>query len=261
LDLGPDPPNSPNPTTAQINFNSLAGNLAPKTLQLLGLASGHHVVVLVDGGNTHNFIQEDLVQRIGLPTQDTTPLRVLVGNGQHLACSRWCPRVNLTIQDFTCDVDLYVLPTVGANIVLCVQWLKTLVPVLTDYSLMTMKFFYDQRLIELRGDTDLTINMLTPPQLRRFLKHNEHASCFHIAVLTEASPDETPPPLDPHIKTLIDHFGTLFQPPTSLSPARITNHHIHLLPQATPVNVRPTGTPITRNRRLNFKWNQCCRRA
>ena len=125
--------------------------------------------------------------------------------------------------DFTCDVDLYVLPIVGANIVLGVQWLKTLGPVLTDYSLMTMKFFYDQRLIELRDDNDLTINMLTPPQLRQFLKHNEHASCYHIAVLTEASPDATPPLLHPRIQTLIDHFETLFQPPTSLPPARITN--------------------------------------
>ena len=61
LDPGPDPPDSPNPTAAQISFNSLASNLAPETLRLLGLASGHHVVVLVDGGSTHNFIQEDLV--------------------------------------------------------------------------------------------------------------------------------------------------------------------------------------------------------
>lgn len=153
-----------------------------------------------------------------------------MGNGQHLACSSWCPRVILTIQDLTCDVDLYVLPIAGANIVLGVQWLKTLGPVLTDYSLMTMKFFYDQRLIELRGDTDLTINMLTPPQLRRFLKLNEHASCFHIAVLTEAVPDEPSQSLDPQIQALIDHFGPLFQTPTSLPPARITDHHIHLLP-------------------------------
>ena len=108
---------------------------------------------------------------------------------------------------------------------------------------MTMKFFYDQRLIELRGDTDLTINMLTPPQLRRFLKHNEHASCFHIAVLTEAVPDEPSQLLDPQIQALIDHFGPLFQTPTSLPPARITDHHIHLFPQATPVNVRPYRYP------------------
>jgi len=118
LDPAPESPDSPNPTTAQISFNSLAGNLAPETLRLLGTTASHHVVILIDGGSTHNFIQEDLVQRIGLPTQDTTPLRVLVGNGQHLACSRWCPRVPLTIQELTCEVDLYVLPIVGANIVL-----------------------------------------------------------------------------------------------------------------------------------------------
>lgn len=106
-----------------------------------------------------------------------------------------------------------------------------------------MKFFYDQRLIELQGDTELTINMLTPPQFWRLLKHNDQGSCYHIAVLTESSPDEPAPSLHPRIQTLIDHFETLFQTPTSLPPERITDHHIHLLLQATPVNVRPYQYP------------------
>lgn len=67
-------------------------------------------------------------------------------------------------------MDLYVLPIAGANIVLGVQWLKTLGPMLTDYGTMTIKFFYGGQLIELQGDIELTLNMLTPPQFRHLLR-------------------------------------------------------------------------------------------
>lgn len=65
LDPAPDPPDFPNPVVAQISFNSLAGHLALEMLCLMGTTAGHHVVILVDGGSTHNFIQEELVTKLG----------------------------------------------------------------------------------------------------------------------------------------------------------------------------------------------------
>lgn len=87
----------------------------------------------------------------------------MVGNDQHLDCTRWCEAISIDIQTITCAVDLYVLPIVGADIVFGVQWLKSLGPVLTDYNTMCMKFFYGGQLVELQGDTELTLNLLTPP--------------------------------------------------------------------------------------------------
>ena len=51
---------------AQISFNSLVGHLAPETLRLLGSLFGHQVVVLVDGGSTHNFIQNTFTAHVGV---------------------------------------------------------------------------------------------------------------------------------------------------------------------------------------------------
>lgn len=58
-DLKPDPaPPDPNdPYSAQISFHSLAGHVALETLCFMGLIDDHPVVLLVDGGSTHNFIQ------------------------------------------------------------------------------------------------------------------------------------------------------------------------------------------------------------
>lgn len=51
----PDPPMQ-DPTQAQISFYALSGHLAPETLRLLGRVSQQNVVILIDGGSTHNFV-------------------------------------------------------------------------------------------------------------------------------------------------------------------------------------------------------------
>lgn len=61
LELPPDPLDATNPTQAQITLHSLSGHLALETLCLLGHIATHQLVNLVDGGSTHNFIQEPLV--------------------------------------------------------------------------------------------------------------------------------------------------------------------------------------------------------
>ena len=57
LDHPPGPPDDLDLTPAQISFHSLSGHLAPEMLRLLGYINVHPMVILVDGGSTHNFIQ------------------------------------------------------------------------------------------------------------------------------------------------------------------------------------------------------------
>ncbi|XP_040869849.1 translocon at the outer membrane of chloroplasts 64-like [Glycine max] len=83
-----------------------------------------------------------LVSELGLSTRDTSPLRVMVGNGQQLECTRVCEDVSVVIQSTQFTVDLHVLPIASANVVLGVQWLKSLGPVLTDYNTLCMKHCY-----------------------------------------------------------------------------------------------------------------------
>ena len=72
--------------------------------------------------------------QLGLPCRTTTPLRVMVGNGQHLECHTVCEAITIDLQMQSFIVDLYVLSIAGANVILGVQWLKSLGPVLTDYT-------------------------------------------------------------------------------------------------------------------------------
>jgi len=208
----------------------------------MGQLSSHPVVVLVDGGSTHNFIQQELVTQLRLPCQPTpSPLRVMVGNGLNLQCTSFCEAIILDIQSTQFTMDLHVLPIVGANVVLGVQWLKSLGPILTDYNSLCMQFIYEGRIITLQGDKEFTLNPITSSQFRGMSQTKETGLYCHISLIETDS--ITSQNFHPDIQKLLTKFASLFQQPNTLPPERETDHHIHLLPHLAPVNVRPYRYP------------------
>lgn len=250
--ISPNPPrpditNNPSPThlqpdppLAQISLHALSDHTAPKTLRMTGRISQQIVVILIDDSSTHNFVQARLVKSLGLNPQPTPTLRVLVGNGNEVVCSQICLAVTIQLQGHSFTVDLHVLPLCGADIVMGVQWLKSLGPILTDYNDLTMKFFHQGHLIELKGTTNMHLLAVSPPQLRRTLQTQSASEFFHIRVCSPTSPSPT---TYPEILTILDQFAPLFQPPTTLPPSRPTNHSIHLLPNSPPFNTRSYRYP------------------
>lgn len=69
-----------------------------------------------------------------------------------MECASVCEDVLVYIQNHTFKIDLYILPISGANVILEVQWLKTLGPVLTNYNTISMQFFHQDQFVELKGD-------------------------------------------------------------------------------------------------------------
>ena len=244
------------PTQAQISLHALSGYGTPETLRVTGRINLHHVTILVDGGSTHNFVQERLVKTLGLNPQPTPTLRVLVGNGNTVECSQVCSEVTVHIQGVSFSVNLHVLPLYGADVVFGVPWLKALGPVLTDYNNLVMKFMHDDRIIELKGSSETPLTAISPPQLRRLVQTQGASEFFHIRVCP--SPEHTPnnsPNTQSAILDVINQFPSLFQPPTKLPPSRATNHHIHLLPNSTPVNVRPYRYPNFQKEEIESQVN------
>ena len=105
---------------------------------------------------------------------------------------------------------------------------------LTDYNTLAMKFFYEGRLITLQGNLDVSLSSLS--EFRRLGRTHRDALYYHITLLPDTDSSTQELPLA--IRTLLTKFAALFHPPDSLPPARETDHHIHLLPNAAPVNVR-----------------------
>lgn len=204
------------PFQAQISLHALAGQTALETLRVVGRISHWNAMILVDGGSTHNFLQERLVKSLGLRVETTHTLHVLVGNGNELECFFLCRDVAAHVQGQAFTVDLYVLPLCGADVVLGVQWLKSLGSVLTDYNDLTMKFVFNGSLIKLKGNSDKALLTITPPQFWRLTQTRNASEYFHIRLCSQASP---PPTTHPDILALTTQFSSLFQTPTALPPS------------------------------------------
>ena len=124
--------------TPQISLHAMARILMPQTLKFTGCIGKSEVQILVDGGSTHNFLQSKVVSMLKFPVTCDRKFEIMVGNREKLTCADICSAIPIQIQKQIFLVDFYVLPILGAEVVLGVQWLQLLGPILMDYQKLTM---------------------------------------------------------------------------------------------------------------------------
>lgn len=241
------------PTTGehfQLSHAALAGPPSPRTLRIQGHVREMAVTILIDSGSSHNIMQPRVAEFLGLPMVSITPFSVVVGNGQTIHCEGLCEQVPVTLAEQQFPIPFYILPIHGADLVLGVQWLQTLGAFFSDYSVPSIQFTYNHRPITLIGEPPTQSTLATYSQFCRFLFTNSIESAHTVTLaqynLHSAPPLNPPPkltPIHPEISTILHKFAGVFTTPTGLPPHRTQDHHIHLLPQTQPVNVRPYRYP------------------
>ena len=123
----------------QISVAAITGIQANATLQLVAHIRDAPATALVDSSSTHSFIDESLAHRLGLIPDPQPGLSVGVANGDRVSSSGLCKAARLVIdKEFT--VDLFVIPLGGFGIVLGCDWLRSLGPILWDFTNLTMVF-------------------------------------------------------------------------------------------------------------------------
>ncbi|KAL0374348.1 UNVERIFIED_CONTAM: Transposon Tf2-11 polyprotein [Sesamum radiatum] len=136
----------------RLSSADVSGSVCPRTLCLWGLVHEHSVSVLIDSGSSHNIMQPRVAEYLGLPIMPFSAFLVLVGNGAALHCAGVCHEVPLVLQSHQFSVPLFVILIYGADIVLGVQWLSTLGPFVSDFSIPSMQFYHKDRLVTLSVD-------------------------------------------------------------------------------------------------------------
>ncbi|GKA29453.1 ty3-gypsy retrotransposon protein [Tanacetum coccineum] len=193
-------------------LNSLIGQGSPRSLQLWGKIGIGNVYVLIDNGSTHNFVRPVVVEQMRLPIQTTKAFMVYIGSGETLLCGNVCAWVNLQMQGLTMEVDLYVLPMHGPDVVL--------------------------------GDASLWMKRISLHQMQALWDAEDVYGVYEFHNLPLVAGDHgASKPRQPALEALLSRFAGLFQVPTVFPPHRLIDHRIHLLPNTKPVNVRPYRYP------------------
>ncbi|KAD7479902.1 hypothetical protein E3N88_03038 [Mikania micrantha] len=229
-------PNEPPEETAEISLNAILGRPHPTTMKVHGTLNNTEVLILVDGGSTHNFISEVLVNELHLCTQPIEPFGVQIGNGDVIRCGRICKSLSVKVEDLSITQDFHPFSLGGVDVVLGVQWLATLNTVQANWKEMFMIFTIEGKKYKFQGIT-------SGPQ--------KSSSFQHLAIKPDSSPT-IPDPLKPLLKT----HTTVFLEPNTLPPVRTQTHSINLFPNSTPPNIRPYRYPHVQKNEIEKQVQQ-----
>jgi hypothetical protein len=182
-------------------------------MQILVEVEGTRLIALVDSGSTHNFISEEAASRTRVPVTKRASMRVAVANGDHVFSNGVCRNMAFVCAQERFLITCYTLALGGFDVVLGIQWLRSLGPIFWDFSRLAMSFWRHDHLVILYGEA-------SPPSRPGL------ASCTQ-----ELMP------------SLLQEFSNLFNEPSNLPPVRPCDHRIHLFPGSGPVVVRPYRYP------------------
>lgn len=119
-------------------------------MRLLGRIGDCSVEILVDSGSTHNFLDPLVLRAAKLKVQREARLQVKLANGDTVLNKGSCNDI-INIQGSRFTIPFHVLSLGDCDVVLGVQWLRTLGPINWDFSTMSMSFCFGQSRVALQG--------------------------------------------------------------------------------------------------------------
>jgi hypothetical protein len=203
-----------------VSLHALAGVRTPNAMLLPVSINGHCLVALVDSGCTTNFMSVGLMSRLQLPSTPHPTIKVQVANGDNIPCQGMVWSVDLQVGTEQFSIDCIGLTLGTFDVILGFEFLRLLGPILWDCDCLSMSFTKGGCRIIWSGQG---APGAVPPQ---------PAAC----VVSNT-------PTQPLLDDLLWQFEPVFIEPQGLPPARPYDHHIHLLPGAAPVAVRPYRYP------------------
>lgn len=223
-----------------LSAHAVEGTEATETIRLRAKVGTQTMLMLVDSGNTHSFVNSAFGTRIGATTTNIPAITVRVANGQRLNCTSMVQNLQWLThgQEFTTDMSVLNLRVYDA--VLGVDWVAQHNPMQCDWKQKTIQFQQQGtsvQLIGVRTDKTPALTALDAATLWQMHDANEIWGATLLEIqLTPPPTSESTEVIPPVIQHVLTEFSDIFAEPTELPPHRQYHHAITLEPGATPIN-------------------------
>jgi hypothetical protein len=180
----------PDADTPQISLHAITGISSVETMKLRVCLGAASVDALVDSGSTHSFISVATAGRLHLlPIHRPGLLQVTVANGDRVLSTGVCKDVRFCIDKEEFVMDFFIIPLAGYEMVLGVHWLRTLGPILWDFTNACMSCWWDDHRTVWQG-----ILSDTPPSSSSSTTSSAHLRDFrhHVATIIGSTYCRTP---------------------------------------------------------------------
>jgi hypothetical protein len=239
-----------------LSFNALKGSTGVGTIKFTGHIGKMPIQILVDGGSSDNFLQPRIAHFLKLDIAPAPLFKVLVGNGNSLSPEGSIPELCVAVQNHDIKIPVYLLPIVGADLILGATLLATLGPHAADYKALSIKFFDKGKYITLQGERSQVPQQAQLHHMRRLYQTDAIEACFAIHRAKPVTKQdcwlELPTDMEPELVLLLNKFKEVFHKPTGLPPPRLQNHTIPLMEGKGPVKVRPYRYPQSQKEQIEI---------
>jgi hypothetical protein len=241
------PPLDPPEAEPVISLNALTGFSTPQTLKLISYIKNRKVIILVDSGNTHNFIHRHIAQEPHCYIHVVNNFQIMIANGGSMKCGGRCENVCLQIGDYHLKSHMFSIDMGGCDIVLGADWLRTLGPILMDFKDLTMQFDQEGHQYKFQGITVSSPEIISSHRMEKILKKGHYGV---IAQLHAIQATETPSvPQD--LQDIISKHQLVFSTPQGLPPScGVHDHSIPLVPGSLPPNIRLYRHPFSQKNEI-----------
>jgi Retroviral aspartyl protease len=130
--------NTVKPNTAIITLCAATHPNNHSTLLFQGSINNLGVIIMVDGGSTHSFINFSILVVLVIPTIMTQPLSVTTASGVRLSTNTVCSQLCFQLQRHTFQSAFHVLHVTRHDMILGMDWFHSHSPVTFDSSAGTL---------------------------------------------------------------------------------------------------------------------------
>lgn len=221
-----------------LSLNAISGAAGPNTIRVRALVKNQVLLMLLDSGSSHNFINESLAQKLGSHQTKIPCRQVKVANGDFISCDSEIPNFTWWVPNATFSHNMKVLPLGGYDAILGMDWLAKRGLMNCEFGEKWVEFQHEGKTIRLQGVRDSPIMDITEvswEQLQKWDKGNEICATVMVSPPVQHQDTDLPEP----VLRIIESNKDLFKKPSTLPPHRDFDHEIHLLPDSVPVNSRP----------------------
>jgi hypothetical protein len=225
-----------------LNLNHIAFE-NHRTVKFQGQIHGVPVLVMVDSGATHNFISQKLVHKMEWAIEETPMMNIKLGDECSKSTRGVCSDLRLSIGDFTITPKLHLFELGGIDVVLGMEWLKTLGDMIINWRQQTMSFWSNKRWVTLQGIDGAEKNLVALQSILSKPKLSGQEVLWGLETPTKSEASGLCKQQQKELDQLLATFGGVFKEPSGLPPRRNKEHAINLIEGHGAVNVRPYRYP------------------
>jgi hypothetical protein len=222
-----------------LSAHALTGQEAPAALKLPVTVGNQVMLLLVDSGSSHSFINKNFVESIGVQTVPIPAVPVKLANGQLVHCAQLVPQLSWTCQGASFATDLRVLELGAYDGVLGKDWLDQFSPMTCDWKGNAISFMHQGQEVTLHGLVTAAQPIVQQVEWEAVLLLQATNDILAVAVLDTFSGSCNSSSHPSTVTAVLAEFAEVFAEPQGLPPHRQYDHAITLEEGAQPPNTKP----------------------